>query len=290
MALDLAKLRGLAAARSAPSTVAPPAPTTNPAPQTTSNPGVVAAVAPRVSPLAALMQKSQPVPITELTPDSTSPLSKVAVAPTFIGRVTQPEPATTEGSIDEEEAQVEHQATLADTSTEQTEAAQNNPVVVPASGLARLNIQAGVAPASVPDMAKLDVIEPGPEGFKERLARLDRLIAADHGISELSIDVGRKFVQDIAIELRDHPEYDGIMQDLDVHNIMVFMRATMARANAGFAKKAAASEKKSAKASSRSFDFSGAAALMAPQSGPANSLEALANFDASKLPTLNRRG
>lgn len=63
-----------------------------------------------------------------------------------------------------------------------------------------------------------------PLSFKDRLDRLDELIAQDFGISIITVDLVREHVKHLMIQLKDEPELDSILIDRDVHNILTFIR------------------------------------------------------------------
>lgn len=77
----------------------------------------------------------------------------------------------------------------------------------------------------------------GPADFQMTLANLDTLIGEQTGISQLQIDMARKYISEIMITLKTHPEFEGILVDKDVHNVMLFVQSSMNMATAGFIEK-----------------------------------------------------
>lgn len=133
----------------------------------------------------------------------------------------------------------------------------------------------------------------GPAGFQAKLDKLDSLIGADNSISSLVIDQVRGHVKEIAIELHKFPEYDGILLDRDIHNIMAFMQQSVSTSAESFKAKAKAKSTKAASAKIRStVDFGaldsalGAAVTKdVNASPPAKTMDLgfLASFDASSI-------
>lgn len=77
----------------------------------------------------------------------------------------------------------------------------------------------------------------GPANFKQHLDDLDALVVAGNGISSVTLDNARIHVMTISKELVSHPEYDGIMIDRDLHNVMMFVRASRASSGESFTAK-----------------------------------------------------
>lgn len=103
-------------------------------------------------------------------------------------------------------------------------------------------------------------IESGPEGMRVKLDRLDKMIIANSGIDQMSVDTARKYVQDIMIELKTHPEYMGVLVDKDIHNVMTFVRESMNLAQKTFQEVANKRQTKAIKDSKKpqtKFDLSG---------------------------------
>lgn len=281
MGLDFAKIKAANAAKAAQNDSAqttPSAPdTSTPEPAGSASGGETRASAGRLGSFLVKAQKS------------TSPISN--------GQMESNDAITSAdlGPIAVDDSAIQNTDSVAEVSAADAGLESQEAKLVQVPALMRLN---AAAPAdSGVQEEKLDIIPPGPEGFKERLARLDRLIQADNGVTEINIGVARTYVKEVAIELKEFPEYMGIMKPLDIHNVMVFMRGTMAMAEKGFEKKDAASEKRATKkAAGAKFDFSGFDPAATPAlPGSANAaaqggLDAFANFDASKIPTLSRKG
>lgn len=103
-----------------------------------------------------------------------------------------------------------------------------------------------------------EVVESSPEGMRAKLDRLDKMIIANSGVDQTSIDTARGYVQDIMVELKTHPEYSGVLADKDVHNIMTFVRATLNLTQKTFQSTAEKRTKAATKkAGTTKFDFSG---------------------------------
>lgn len=124
--------------------------------------------------------------------------------------------------------------------------AQETPVATKPTGV-KLGISIGVAKPKVNPLVAVDKVltpkiisqlneEPevvlvGPDMISERLARLDRL-ANEIGISQINIDAARGYLKEVMVELKVHPEYESILIDKDVHNIMKFVRASQTKVGA----------------------------------------------------------
>lgn len=124
----------------------------------------------------------------------------------------------------------------------------------------------------------------------------DAMIAASNGgISELQIDGARKYVSEIMMELKQNPDYDSILIDRDVHNVMLFVRASRQYATASFVtqkkKSAERAEKKAAKTGGLSFDMSIlTGAEKAKSDLLASDLASFASLDTSAIQPLLTRG
>ena len=137
-----------------------------------------------------------------------------------------------------------------------------------------------------------------PEGgFKQMLDDFDSLIAAaDGGIGQLQIDTARKYVSEIMMELKKNPDYDAILIDRDVHNVMLFVRASRENAVADFVtqkKKAAErADKKAAKMGTMQFDMSilsGDAPASNKAALAAAAIAEFATLDTSNIPAITSR-
>ena len=84
------------------------------------------------------------------------------------------------------------------------------------------------------------------ERFKLTLDLLDaRLTEIGGGLDAFNIDSVRSIISRIMIDLKEHPDYDGLyLGDRDVHNIMAFMYRVKERAQESNDKKVVNAEKK----------------------------------------------
>lgn len=71
---------------------------------------------------------------------------------------------------------------------------------------------------------------PIPKDFQEVLNRFDDMMQRDHGILQIDLVRCRDFVKKIMIDLKENPEYDGLIIDRDVHNIIKFQRMLKSQA------------------------------------------------------------
>lgn len=87
------------------------------------------------------------------------------------------------------------------------------------------------------------------ERFKFTLDLLDAKLTEVHGrLDQFNIDTIRSIVSRIMIDLKEHPDYDGLyLGDRDVHNIMAFMYSVREQAMESNVKKVVKAEVKSAK-------------------------------------------
>jgi hypothetical protein len=69
-----------------------------------------------------------------------------------------------------------------------------------------------------------------PENFQDVVDKFDALLSRDNAINEMNIGHLRNYVQRIFVDLKNNPEYDGMIIDRDVHNIIKFMRAVKSEA------------------------------------------------------------
>lgn len=97
----------------------------------------------------------------------------------------------------------------------------------------------------------------GAEGFKAKLDKLDSLIIAGQGIDMLSLDTARAYVRDIFVEVQQNPEYDSLLVDRDVHNVMMFVQASTLVAGMDIKKKQVKAEVRALKKVNTQFDLSG---------------------------------
>lgn len=68
------------------------------------------------------------------------------------------------------------------------------------------------------------LFEEVPKDFKETLDRFDMIMQRDQGDIDFDLPHMRNYVMRIMVDLKENPEYDGLIIDRDVHNIIAFMR------------------------------------------------------------------
>jgi hypothetical protein len=93
----------------------------------------------------------------------------------------------------------------------------------------------------------------GPANFQHTLRQLDTLVGESTGIQQIQLDIARKYVMEIMVTLRTHPEFDGILVDKDIHNVMVFVQSSMNLATAGFVEKKAKAATRESKKKASSY-------------------------------------
>lgn len=87
------------------------------------------------------------------------------------------------------------------------------------------------AVADAPEKPNYDhLFDSIPENFQEVLDKFDALLIRDNGVTEINVVHLRDYVKRIFVDLRDNPEYDGLIIDRDVKNIIGFMRAVKGQA------------------------------------------------------------
>lgn len=69
-----------------------------------------------------------------------------------------------------------------------------------------------------------------PEKFEDVLKRFDELMIRDQGVNDLNVGHMRDYVKRIFVELQENPEYDGLIVDKDVHNVIRWMRSVKGQA------------------------------------------------------------
>lgn len=88
---------------------------------------------------------------------------------------------------------------------------------------------------------------PIPTDFQEILDRFDGMMTRDHGILDIDLQRCRDFVKKIMVELKENPEYDNLIIDRDVHNIIKFQRRLKTEAEKQIVTKVEKAAKKSTK-------------------------------------------
>jgi hypothetical protein len=118
-----------------------------------------------------------------------------------------------------------------------------------------------------------------PTDIKELCQRFDDMIVRDGGIGLINIDLGRAYVKKIMVMLKENPEFDGMIIDRDVHNVMAFVRKTREAAidtiNVKVEKATKAAKNKAAKTGR----FGSIEAIDFGATGPAVSLEDLRDVE-----------
>ena len=64
-----------------------------------------------------------------------------------------------------------------------------------------------------------------PDDFQELLNRFDNLLIRDGQIDLSNIDTCRAYVKKIMVDLKENPEYDNLIIDRDVRNVIMFIRS-----------------------------------------------------------------
>lgn len=145
----------------------------------------------------------------------------------------------------------------------------------------KVNLPAVQAP-SVLDTPVEEVIPPGPDGFKLRLDMLDALIKRDAGISDVMLGMVKTRIKDIVSELKEFPEYDGLIIDRDIHNIMIFMNKSVSTAKAGFVEKEKKRTTRAVRAAKFDFGDVGTGPALALD-GPELNLDALSEMNLDTI-------
>lgn len=107
-----------------------------------------------------------------------------------------------------------------------------------------------VATRDTAEKAKADhdyLFAPIPENFQDVLDNLDGLMKKDQGEIDFHLGHIRNYVQRIMVDLRTNPEYDGLIIDRDVHNIMAFLQRTKSQAEITIGNKVEKAAKRAAK-------------------------------------------
>lgn len=71
-----------------------------------------------------------------------------------------------------------------------------------------------------------------PKDFGETLKRFDQLMQRDQGDIDIDLPHMRNYVSRIMVDLKTNPEYNDLVHDGDVHNIIKFIRRTQSEARA----------------------------------------------------------
>jgi hypothetical protein len=94
-----------------------------------------------------------------------------------------------------------------------------------------------------------------PTDVKELCDRFDEMMARDQGIDVMNLGLARAYVKKIMVMLKENPEFDGLIIDRDVHNIMAFVRSTREQAVATINTKAEKSAKAAANKAKKTNRF-----------------------------------
>lgn len=171
---------------------------------------------------------------------------------------TLSEPVPYEGQVDEL-TRADYERRVADAAAAKVESSPAPEVADESVGMATES-QDGMAPdsgsgTSLVLASSQQVVAPeppptsGPAGFRAVLDYLDELIGTTTQIQLIQMDAARSHVKTIMQQLVSNPEYDEILVDKDVHNVMVFVQSSVTMAQAGFVQKKQTKEKKEAKKS-----------------------------------------
>lgn len=181
-------------------------------------------------------------------------------------------------------------------------AVESRAKAVPSTALATLSVTPQPEPvvdiqSELNALDKTAVMVPA-EGFKQKLDDFDALVSAASGIGKTEIDGARMYVSTIMTELKEHPEYEPILIDRDVHNVMLFVQASRNMATANFVvqkEKAAKRVSKKAEAASMTFDPTIMLGDMSKdsrlnQAMADSGLADLANLNLDSIPAKDSRG
>lgn len=145
------------------------------------------------------------------------------------------------------------------------------------------SLLASVAAREKTEKAKQDyehLFQEIPQDFQKTLDVFDELMNRDQGSIDFNLDRARDFVKKIMMELKENPaEYDGMIIDRDVRNIIDYQRRLKAQAQALIVDKTEKAAKRAAKpkpASRFNMDF---ANLDLGGSKPPDSLEDLSKIE-----------
>jgi len=120
-----------------------------------------------------------------------------------------------------------------------------------------------------------------PIDFKELTNNFDDLLAKSAGITMVNIDTARAYVKRIMTDLKEHPEYDRLLIDRDVHNIIKFVRSLKETALETVEVKRDKSAKAESRAKGRKNRFGDTAGLILDldSSAPINGIEDLSKLE-----------
>jgi hypothetical protein len=77
---------------------------------------------------------------------------------------------------------------------------------------------------------KGEMLLSGPANIRVALDEVDSLMTKDVGINTITLGVIRNKIESVMVSLRDNPEWDSIMLDKDVHNVIRFLRSVRGEA------------------------------------------------------------
>lgn len=121
------------------------------------------------------------------------------------------------------------------------------PAVPAKTGYALLDsVHKAVAKKKAEEQDYAHLFEEAPIDFQDLLNRFDSLLERDNGVSMMNIDLCRSYVKRIMVDLKEHPEYDGLIIDRDVHNVIKFIRSIKESAAQTVIEKKAKAEKTAA--------------------------------------------
>jgi hypothetical protein len=151
---------------------------------------------------------------------------------------------------------VESKAALSSEELSATEINVDSPAEIRSvKDLASLNsdsIEEKLKPSSIAekqiDAVMKETLLSGPEDIRATMDEVDSLMASDVGISTIALGVIRNKIESVMISLRDNPEWDSILLDNDVRNMVRFLRSIKGEAQLVLEEK---SQKKAVAASKR---------------------------------------
>lgn len=112
-----------------------------------------------------------------------------------------------------------------------------------------------------------------PTDIKELTTRFDEMMCRDNGIDMLNLGLARAYVKKIMVMLKENPEFDNLIIDKDVHNIMAFVRKTRETAVDTINVKSAKAEKSAATKASKRNRFGSIEAIDFGGSKPMTTLD-----------------